>query len=263
MTRLLIVKQFILLLFLISCDFSTGLNKKIIEAEELLNKQQYFAASKLYESILKSEINDDLKIKINYQLGDIYSIYLNNPKSAINKYKESLELSKDLLWQIKTLSRLADISFVNKVNLKEVYDYYYKLYNFIPKLEDSDFYLFRMGKTLALLENVSEAKKIFTRISQDQYNTYLKDSLYELGFLSYLEKDWLTAIKYWNKYLLYEKNKDAITRVKFLIANAYETNEDLKQAYNIYYSILKDYPNPSVIKSRLDSLYKRRVSRKR
>ena len=47
------------------------------------------------------------------------------------------------------------------------------------------------------------------------------------------------------------------------MANAYETMERLKEAYNIYYSIVGEYPNNEVIKARLNSIYERKVARKR
>ena len=65
------------------------------------------------------------------------------------------------------------------------------------------------------------------------------------------------------EYLKYEKNKDRIIEAKFMIANSYETKESLKEAYDIYYSILPEYPNPEVIKGRLKSLFTRRQARKR
>ena len=71
------------------------------------------------------------------------------------------------------------------------------------------------------------------------------------------------AIDNWFEYLKREKQKNKIVQVKFLIANAYESDEQLKNAYNIYYSLLGDYPNQEVLKSRLKSIYERRVARKR
>ena len=47
------------------------------------------------------------------------------------------------------------------------------------------------------------------------------------------------------------------------MANAYETMEELKKAYNLYYSILGEYPNTEVIQNRLKAIYDRRVARKR
>ena len=68
---------------------------------------------------------------------------------------------------------------------------------------------------------------------------------------------------FWDKYISLEKRRDNIVQTKFLMGNAYETMEELKKAYNIYYSILGEYPNNDVIKNRLNSLYKRRIARKR
>ena len=48
-----------------------------------------------------------------------------------------------------------------------------------------------------------------------------------------------------------------------LMANAYETMENLKNAYNLYYSLLGEYPNTQVLQNRLSSIYERQVARKR
>jgi len=47
------------------------------------------------------------------------------------------------------------------------------------------------------------------------------------------------------------------------MANAYEMLEKLKEAYNLYYSILGEYPNTKVIQNRLNSIYARKIARKR
>ena len=47
------------------------------------------------------------------------------------------------------------------------------------------------------------------------------------------------------------------------MANSYESLENLKSAYNIYYSILGEYPNTEVIQNRLKGIYNRRIARKR
>jgi hypothetical protein len=65
------------------------------------------------------------------------------------------------------------------------------------------------------------------------------------------------------EYIKRETRKDNVVQAKFVLANALENLEELKKAYNMYYSILSDYPNIDVIKNRLKSIYKRRVARKR
>ena len=59
----------------------------------------------------------------------------------------------------------------------------------------------------------------------------------------------------------YKKNK--VIYAKFLLANTLESNEELKKAYNLYYSLLNEFPNTEVIKKRLSSIYNRRIARKR
>jgi hypothetical protein len=84
-----------------------------------------------------------------------------------------------------------------------------------------------------------------------------------MGLIEFYNKNWDKAVEYWLEYLKRERRKDQIVKVKFLIANAHESNEKLKEAYNIYYSLLPAYPNPDVLRARLKSLYARRVARKR
>lgn len=79
----------------------------------------------------------------------------------------------------------------------------------------------------------------------------------------FLNLNWDLAIIAFKKYIKIEKRRDIIVQAKFILANIYETKEELKKAYNIYYSILGEYPNAQVIKNRLESIYNRRVARKR
>ena len=87
--------------------------------------------------------------------------------------------------------------------------------------------------------------------------------MHQLGIVSFKKKQWKIAINYWNKYIKKEKRQDNIVRTKFLMANAYETIENLEKAYNIYYSILGEYPNTKVIKNRLNAIYERKIARRR
>ena len=57
--------------FFISCDFSPRLHKKILEAQEYIKRQQYSKAISQYKEILKNNPPPDIKVKINYQLGEL------------------------------------------------------------------------------------------------------------------------------------------------------------------------------------------------
>ncbi|MBL7665419.1 MAG: tetratricopeptide repeat protein [Bacteriovoracaceae bacterium] len=251
------------LVTLISCDFSSGLHKEILLAQDYIQEQEYSKAAEVYEIILKKKLSPNLRIKITYQLGEIYSIYLNNYKPALKYFKQVVELSDEPLWQVKSLEKIAEINFEYVQDYKETINAYNVLVNFTPRLQGQDFYNFRIALSNLNLKNYTVAIEQFNEMIQNQGHEYHIKAFYYVGLSYFYMKNWTKAIDIWYEYIKREKNREDIVLTKFLIANAYETNEELKRAYGIYYSILNEYPNPEVVKSRLESLYARRVSRKR
>lgn len=253
----------ILLFCLAGCDFTSSLHKNILRAQEYITAQEFHKASDLYETILKAKPTKSIQIKIHYQLGEIYSIYLNEYEKAIQNFNKVLEITYEPLWQVKSLEKIGDIYFENLKNWEASSKAYMTLVNFEPVLERQDFYRFRYAECLLELGQYKHAKLMYEKLIALSKSEYAIRSYFSLGMMSFYEKNWDVAVNYWFEYIKREKRQDRIVQTKFLIANAYETSEKLKEAYNIYYSIIGQYPNPEVIKERLESLYNRRLARKR
>lgn len=249
--------------FLTACDFSSGLHKDILEAQDHINDREFNKAAIIYEGILKRKASKNIRIKIHYQLAEIYSVYLNNYEAALKNLENIIVESNEPLWQVKALEKIGDIYFENLKDYENSLNTYKKLSLFIPRLEKQDHYIFRYSQSLFYLGKYSESDKLMKNLSINSNGESKVRSYYYLGLSHFYREDWDAAISYWFEYLKREKRKDHIINVKFLIANAYESSENLKEAYNIYYSIIGEYPNPEVIKNRLNSLYQRRVARKR
>ena len=259
------IKPFYLfLIFIIAgCGFSPGLYKDIIKAQELTNKQEFKKAAQVYEGILLKKTKKDVQIKINFQLGEIYSIYLNDHENALKHYKIIIADSNEPSWQQDALEKIGNIQFNNYKNYLESEKIYNKLTKFSPKLEKHNEFMFRRAESTLYLKKYIQAIKQFKALIKLQDPKVSIDAYYSTGLAYFYLRDWDKAVEYWFEYLKREKKSNKIVKTKFLIANAYENGEQLKKAYNIYYSILGEYPNPKVIKNRLDSLYKRRIARKR
>jgi tetratricopeptide (TPR) repeat protein len=258
--------NFFVLIFcslLFSCDFSSTLHKQIIKAQDYIKQKDYNKAAEVYEFILTKKIEDNIFVKINFQLGEIYSIYLNKPLKAIENYDAVIKNKRALSWQVRALERKADILFSYTKNYEDAGKAYKKLMDFKPKLDKYDLYEFRLGKINIELSKYDEAHNVFESISKNNSHEFHVESFFELGMAYFYKEEWKNAIKTWFEYIKRERKSDRITMTKFLIANAYETNENLKEAYNIYYSLLGEYPNTKVIKNRLEAVFKRRVARKR
>lgn len=249
--------------FFASCDFTPPINRKIIDAQNYITEQEYARAAYLYEEILKSNPAQDLRLKICYQLGELYSIYLGQYKKAVYHYNEVKELTEDPLWLIKTEEKLADINFNYLKNYKDAIKNYTRLSQFTPKLKNFDFFQLQIALSYFYLNDKDAALTQLTKIQSDPNHEYFVRSFYYVGLIYFEQKDFNKALFVWLEYLKRETKKENIVQAKFMVANAYESTENLKMAYDIYYSIANDYPNPDVIQSRLNSLYQRRVSRRR
>ena len=244
-------------------DFTPPLNKEILQAQDFITNQNYKTAISKYKEILKKHPPQEIQVKINYQLGDLYSIYLSKNTEAVAYYSRIMKITDDPRWLIKTQQRLGEIYFSYLKSYKKSRPIYEKLSNFRPKLMDQDFYRFRYALSTFYSGNKMHALKVFKKIQKNNKHQYFARSVYFEGLIYFEQKQWQNSINTWKRYLKTEKRRDNIVQTKFLMANAYETIEELKIAYNIYYSILGEYPNTSVIQNRLKGIYERRVARKR
>ncbi len=254
---------FTIAFFLISCDFTPRLHKKILDAQQYIKLQRYSDAIIQYEKILESNPPNDIKVKIYYQLGELYSINLSKNKKAIDYFKRIKTITNEPLWLVKVEERIGEINFNFTKNYSESIKSYKKLAAFTPKLENLDYYQNQLALSYRNSNRLEQAKHEFLKIQSNPNHKYFVKSFYYLGLVHFQERKWNKAIYLWNEYIKRETRKDSVVQTKFLMANAYETMEKLKMAYNIYYSILGKYPNTEVVQNRLNAIYKRRIARKR
>ncbi|MAZ49339.1 MAG: hypothetical protein CME65_12320 [Halobacteriovoraceae bacterium] len=242
---------------------SSNLYRDILKAEELLTKQKFEEAVVVYNGVLKKKPSKQIQIKINFQLGEIYSIYLNNYELSLEYFNKIIEESNEPAWQVLALEKVSNIYFEGIADYERAKTYYSKLIQFSPVLKNQNFYKYRFAQSQLNLGQYKDSISSFDELIEDTNSEYKIQSYYHKGLAYFYLHDWNQAIESWYDYLKYEQRRDRITKTKFLIANSYESAEKLKEAYNIYYSILGEYPNPDVVKNRLNSLYERRISRKR
>ncbi len=248
----------IYLLFLFSCDLVPRIQKDILLAQEYINEQKFKEAVQLYEDILKKGPNNTLRIKIHYQLSEIYSIQLKEFDKALNHYDELLAITKDLVWTVKIKEKQGELLYSFVKDYPKAQKIYLQLSSFKPRLENHDFFLFRQGLCFYHLNNFKKANELFLEIQEEN-----PQSLYYLGLIQFHQSNWNEAIAWWQKYVGVTKDEHDLVQAKFLMANAYENNEDLKSAYNLYYSILGEYPNTVILKKRIDAIYNRKIARRR
>jgi tetratricopeptide (TPR) repeat protein len=257
------LKIILLLFFLYSCDFSPKLHRDILKAQNLLIEQKYKEAAFTYEEILVGLPSGELKEKVHLQLGDIYSIHLEDFKKGIHYYHKIVTSSDDPLWVVKAQEKIGDLYFSFLKQFDKAAFFYEGLVKVVPKLQNFDFYQFRLALSYMEIEEYEKVLSILKTIRKDPLHKYFVSSYYYLGLTYFNTKKMDQAIKIWEEYIQREKRRDRIIQTRFLMANAYESMENLSKAYSIYYSLLGEYPNTKVLQNRLNSVYSRKVAKKR
>ncbi len=251
------------LCLLISCDFTPTYHKEILRAQDYVKAQDYDKAVRQYKNLLKKTINNEIKIKIFFQLGEIYSIHIGKLKTALYYYEQVIKVSDDLFWTVKAEEKVANLAFDYMKDFQKAKQSYNKLTQFVPRLNNYETFLFRLALSHFKLNEYEQSQAAFTKLNGIENGEYFVKSFYYLGLIHYLKNNWREAILSWKRYISIEKRRDQVVKTTFLMANAYETMEELKSAYNLYYSILGEYPNIEVVQNRLNAVYNRRIARKR
>ena len=245
------------------CDFTPTINKEIIKAQKKISGQKYQEAVNIYENLLKGAVPLDLRMKIYYQLGELCSIHLAEIPKAIYYYRKITESSDNPLWQVKVEEKMGDLYFHFLKDFKNSARVFKKLTSFAPQLKKFNYYQQMLGLSYLNGAEHENAINIFNQIESNTTSEFHIRSYYFLGLTYFNHKEWVKSIQYLKEYIKRENRKDYIVQAKFLMANSYETMENLKSAYNIYYSLMDEYPNTEVLQNRLKSIYERKVARKR
>jgi tetratricopeptide (TPR) repeat protein len=247
---------------MVSCSYSTGLYEDILKAQEFIKSNEYSKASSLYERILDKNPSSEIKNKVLFQLGEINYKHLGQFKKAINYFSIVIKNTNDVLWHVKASEKIADIYMNNIKDYNEAINIYSKLMSFEKKLAKSDFYNFQKAKAFTELKNYKTAIKIYSEIINNK-EEFSKDALNELAKIYFVKRKWKLAIKYWKSFNKVSKNNNKKIIATYFIANSYENLDLLEKSYETYSSLIGKYPNQEILNARLESVYQRRVDRKR
>lgn len=258
-----LVLLLLIVFVLASCDFTPPLNKKILDAQNLIRDNQYEEAISRYMVILKNNHPAEIKVKIRYQIADLYSIYLSRIEEALPFYEEVSKTSEDDRWKLKSLERLADLNFTHLKRYDKAVFYFREMLYLTTDKSEVDFFEYRIAQSYFKKSDFQNAKQRFLEIGNNKNHAYYVKSIYYQAMIHYYKEEWDQSIGLFQNYISIEKNRDDVIQAKFILANALESRENLNKAYDIYSSILGEYPNTDVVKAKLESIYRRRVARKR
>ena len=244
-------------------DQSNEATSELVKNDILLNKSDYanYIASLGYlksNNIIEADKYIDVAIKMNPS-----NLNYKKLKAEILSQSKKPQNAIKMISRIKS-QKLYSADFIRKVDSLEQYVLYKSKKNYSEKMYHLGYYYYlenEYAKSLRTLQSALSTKKklneqIYALLSRVYYDSqdYEKaqdsaqkakklnnnniQALLVLGDLSYRNKDYKTALKYY-------KNADANSKNSYLssirIAQVYENTEKLKKANDIYEKLLKSY----------------------
>jgi len=262
--KFLLKKLFIVLFFIAIASCEKNSDFLFDKAEKYYKANQYVEAILTYTNVITGD-NESLRQKAYYRIALIHYINLKNFNKAIEIFEIYLKKYPDGKKADKVLKALGDIYS----NHYKKYDYaigeYQKLIDNYPKSELVLEAMVNTGKCYFKLNNFYQAIVEFKKVKKIFPKSELNSEIdLEIAASHNLLGNQQEAINLYNSIITDNVKKPAIVILaKYQLAAIYEETEQLDLALKLYKTIQFTYPNPAIIKLKIDRVNYRRSIQKR
>lgn len=189
----------------------------------------YFYAQKAL-LLLDTNPNDDERATTLFALGKV-NIKLADYDKAKDYFTRAYYITKNKNLKMQIAFNLGMLLKDN--NKKEALSYFKELENYDTNLLLQSTALFEASKLARDLTKYDESKNIIEKLSKINLYKYLADI--ELGYLAYLNKDFKSAISYWNNACIEGKaDRNALIITNLALANLYFSQNNMNET--IFYA---------------------------
>jgi len=240
----------ILLLTACSADPAQPLYEK---AEGLFSQMQYAKAIESYSNIVNKYPESPYAPASQYKIGLINNLYLKDVRRAMNAYAALMLLypgSKEVL-----LARqdTADIYIRKGDYRKAIGEYQWLIKN--TGGEKRDNFQYQIAMAYLKLTDIKQARIELQEIVRNSPNsTFGPEIYYQIANTHYLEGDYKEAVNAYERVIsLYPDNPYA-NEARLNKAVCIEETGNLAEAVRLYKELEKGYPNPEVVKVRIEAI---------
>lgn len=255
---LLLVTHF----FVVSCNINSSQNQFDL-AEELFLKEKYQAAIHELEKIVRREPTSELGIKSLYKIATIQRLYINAPVDALQTYNLLLKRVKRED-DFKKIYRITAAMYFEKfADYKKAIESYGRLLRLDLEDEESEFFIYRIGRSFFMLSRFDLAIRTFTKLIKRYPNgKYSVRARFEIASTKSSQGQCKKAIPEYKSVIKIGREKERKLAV-FGLASCYEELGALDRAYDLFNSIKNTYPIPVVVDLKMKKIKRRKILRRR
>ncbi|HAG51184.1 MAG TPA: hypothetical protein DHU69_08490 [Deltaproteobacteria bacterium] len=226
------------------------------KAEEYFSKMDYLNAVEGYSSVVSKYPESSYAPTSQYKIGFINSHYLKNVSRAMNAYATLILLYPKSKEVILARQDLADIYINSGDYRRAIGEYQWLMEN--AGIAQRDDYHYQIAAAYLKLTDLRQARIEFQEIVKNSPNSQLGPQVYyQIANTYYLEGNCQDAIKAYENVALFYPSSPFASEAKLGKAMCIEEMGNLTEAVELYRELEKSYPNPDIIRVRIEGIESR------
>lgn len=223
------------------------------KAEELFSQRAYTKAINSYSNIVNKYPESPYAPASQYKIGLINHLYMADIRKAMNAYATLMLLYPDSKEVALARSDLADI-YIHKGDYRKALGEYQWLVKNTGGAKRDNFQ-YQIAMAYLKLTDIKQARIELQEVIKSSLNSPLGPKVYyEIANTYYLEAHYKEAIKAYELVASLYPNSQYAYEAQLGKAVCIEETGNLAEAVELYKELEKSYPNPGVIKIRLDAI---------
>jgi TolA-binding protein len=245
---------------------SNSIESGIESANDLLYKQQYVAAERLFHKLLKrlgeqgnlSEKEDQQRLAILDRLGKINALYLHDYAQGVTFYEKLVQLYPKSDQAFAARATVADIYQHKLGKLEAAIGEYQKLTAEFPERPETRWAQLQISSAFFQLKNYEQARtEAETLITRWADSPEAAQARFQIANSFYVEGRYTDAIATYEHLLEGEPDPSLASLVMFELGNCFQELGDSDRALAYYYACLSDHPNPMLVQRKIRHLRQR------
>lgn len=229
-------------------------------ANDLLYKQKYVDAERLYRKLLKrldasrelTEAEDTQRLQVLDRLGKINALYLRDYTQAIADYEGLIRHYPKAEQSLSALATVADLYHYKIANLQQGIDAYQRLVAEFPARPESRHAQLETVAAYFKLKNYDQARtEAAALLKRWPDSAEAMQAEFEVADTYYVQKRYTEAIATYEQLLERRPEPNLSALVLFELGNCYQELGDGERALTYFYASLPGHPNPGLVQRKI------------
>ena len=247
----------LLIILLLGCESNRG-EELVLKANNEWVKGRNHSAIEIFKSVLKKHPSGLFAEEALFRLGEIYHFSLNNSAQAISYFQEVMELNKTGSFSFDAQRYIAEIMEFTFKDYDQAIIEYQKLIDMFGDAQKNSTSQYRIASIYIKKQSYDQALAEF-EVLLEKYpkSTWAEETQFKILETLYTLNRCSDIPEHYNHFIDAYPGSKYTSEIKFVMASCLEEKGMLKEAYDEFQALKKDYTYPALLEMKLEDIEKR------